>query len=266
MFMKIEEILEKIGKDVLSEETKKTISQAFTGAVDALVKERIDIEVKAALDKMDEEHVGKLHSLVEKIDTDYSGKLVQVVNSLNKNHAEKLKIVIEKYESMLKDEALKFRDQMIGEVSNYLELYLNKIVPSQQIAEAAENVKSKRLVEKMKKILAVDDEFVIQSISEAVKDGKSTIEDLQKELNEALKENIRINQDLKKANAALILEKKCADLPEKKSNYVMRLLGDKTPQEIEENFTYVVEMFERDETEESVQATDQAKQKWYLLW
>ena len=49
-----------------------------------------------------------------------------------------------------------------------------------------------------------------------------------------------------------------ANLPDKKRAYVSKLLAEKSADEIEQNFQYVVEMFERDETEQAEVITEQA--------
>ena len=45
-----------------------------------------------------------------------------------------------------------------------------------------------------------------------------------------------------------------------KKEFVTKLLNDKTPQYITENFNYVVEMFEREESETSTKLVEEAKQ------
>ena len=55
-----------------------------------------------------------------------------------------------------------------------------------------------------------------------------------------------------------MLEKKTADFDDIKKKYVVRVLAEKSPEEIDENFNYVVEMFERDEAEEAEVLTEKA--------
>ena len=53
-----------------------------------------------------------------------------------------------------------------------------------------------------------------------------------------------------KAEAYVVLEKKTAEMPVAKKQFVTKLLCNKAPQYIEENFSYVVDMFERESQEE----------------
>jgi len=256
--MKITEILEKIGKEVMSDEIKQAISESFNGAVEGLVKERVAIELKDQVLKIDEDHSAKLQTLLDTIDEDHTKKLEDLVKKIDENHANKLKTVVQKYETMLKEEAEGFKNKMVDEISNYLDLYLDKTVPQAQISEAVSNISAKKSIEKIRNMLAVDDDFVTKQISEAIADAKTSVDTLKGDLNETLKENITLAQELKKANSALLLEKKTAGLPDKKKAYAVRLLSDKPTEEIEENFQYVVEMFERDEKEKAEVITEKA--------
>jgi len=257
--MKINEILDKVGKDLMNDETKKAITESFNGAVESLVNERVEIVVKDAVQKIDADHSEKLQKLLDTIDEDHTKKLGDLVKRIDENHVGKLKNVVTKYEGMLKEEAEQFKETMVSEISNFMDAYIEQAVPQKQINEAVENISAKNTIEKLRNMLAVDDDFVTKHVSSAVSDAKIVVDDMKNELNEAMKENIRISQELKKASSALLLEKKTSGLPDKKRSYVTRLLSDKTPEEIDENFQYVVEMFERDEKEKAEVITEKAK-------
>ena len=257
--MKINEILEKVGKDIMSDETKKAITDSFNSAVDALVTERAELAVKDAVQKIDEVHSEKLQKLLDTIDDVHTSKLEDLVKKIDENHTNKLKDVVTKYETMLKEEAEGFKETMVSEISNFIDTYLEQAVPQKQIAEAVENLSAKNTIEKLRNVLAVDDEFVTKQVSSALADAKNVVDSAKNELNEAMKENIRLSQELKKTGSALLLEKKTTGLPDKKRSYITRLLSDKTPEEIEENFQYVIEMFEREEKEKAEVITEDAK-------
>jgi len=258
---KIKEMLEKVGKDVLSAETKTVLAEAFDTAVNELVTERVKLEVDSALQKLDEDHTQKLIKLLEAVDLDHTEKLKKVVAKIDEDHAGKLQSVVGKYEGMLKEEAVKFRDALVSEVSNYMDLYLDKTVPARQIAEACEATAAKRMISDIKKIVSVDESFINDNIKEALEDGKQQIDTLRGELNEAIKENVKLNQDIKSAKTELMLEQKTIAFPKEKKDYVMRVLKDKSPDYITENFDYAVEMFVRDEKDAVSIITEQAKKE-----
>jgi hypothetical protein len=163
-----------------------------------------------------------------------------------------LKQVIEKYENNLNDEAKDFQERLVEEVSNYLDLYLDKAVPTNQISEAVENIRAAKQLNEIRKIVGINEEFIDSEIKEALTDGKQTIDSLRTELNQALKENADLNHKLNKAEATMLLEQKTADMPSVKKNFVSRLLKNKTTSYIEENFNYVVDMFDK-ETQNEVE-------------
>ena len=256
--MKFKEIVDSIGKDVLTEETKKSILESFESSVNEKVTERVKLEVDEALRQLDESHSTKLQGLIEAIDGDHTNKLKKLLEKMDLDYGKKMQEVIAKYETMLETEAINFREQIVNEVSNYIELYLDKTIPVKQISEACENTQSKKMIEEIKKIVAIDEGFITDNIREALTDGKAQMDILRKELNEAVKDNIKTKQELKKSSAELVLEKAILDLPDKKKAFVKRVLKDKDAEYIKENFSFVVEMFERDEKEQTEVITEQA--------
>jgi hypothetical protein len=247
--MNIKELIQNIDPEIISEETATAVAEAFNRAVDEKVQTRVELEVKNALIKIDEDHAAKLQKLIEAIDTDHTNKLQQVVDSINENHAQKLRTVIRKYDKLVEEKAQQFSSKLVGEISNYLDLYLEKAVPSLQLEEAVANTYAKNTLQKIKQLISIDPEYINENVKNALTTGKKAIDGLKAQLNESIKDNIRINQELKNAKATLVLENKTKDLPQRKKEYVLRLLSNRDAQYIEENFNYVVEMFEKDERE-----------------
>jgi hypothetical protein len=261
---KIQEVLKGMSGDgVLTEDSLNEIATVFEEAVESkateMVGERVEIEIQTALTQLDEDHSAKLEKLLEAVDADHTAKLKAVLGKIDENHTDKLKNVVNKYEKLLKENAVQFRDQLVEEISNYMELYIDKMVPAQQIAEAVENTAAKRQLDQVKKIVSVNEEYINDNIREALQDGKSMIEESRKDLNEALKENVRLSQDLKNVKSQLILEKKTSEYPDSKRKYINKILCEKSPEYIEENFNYVVEMYERDEQDDVEILAEQAK-------
>ena len=253
--MNIKDLIKNIDPDVITEETATAIAEAFEQAVQEKSKAQVDLQVQNALLKVDEDHAVKLQKLIDAIDIDHTNKLQKVVSAINENHAIKLKKVLKKYDSLVEERAQQFSSKLVGEISNYLDLYLEKTVPSFQLEEAVENVYAKNTLAKIKKIISIDPEYINENVKEALTTGKKAIDSLKSQLNEAVKDNIKINQELKNAKATRVLEEKIKDLPLRKKEYVSRLLGNKDASYIEENFNYVVEMFEKDELESAETAT-----------
>ena len=137
-----------------------------------------------------------------------------------------------------------------------------KNLPKDQISEAVQNIKAVKQLAQIRQIVGISEEFVDSEIKEALVDGKKTIDSLRAELNESLKENAQLNQRANKAEATIVLEKKTADMPSAKKQFVTKLLSNKAPQYIEENFSYVVEMFEKEAQEEVDEIKESVKRQF----
>lgn len=256
--MNIKDLIKSIDPNVITEETATVIAEAFERAVDEKTRERVELEVQNELEKLDESHAAKLEKLVKAIDIDHYNKLQQVVEHINNDHAAKLARIIKRYNRSINERAQHFSNKLVGELSNYLDLYLEKSIPSLQLEQAVANTHARNMLDRIKKIISVDPEYINEGVKEALVTGKSTIDKLKGQLNESIKQNIKINNDLKMARSALVLEQMTHNLPQRKKEYVHRLLGNKDADYIEENFNYVVEMFEKDELESAEYATNTA--------
>ena len=261
----IKNILSEQFKDLVTEETLNTIEEAFNLAVEEKAKAKIELEIENVkqrvdesygekleqlIEKIDTDHTAKLKKLVEAIDIDHAAKLQKLVKGIDKKHTSMLKKVVEKYEGQVAEEAKTFQARLVEEVSNYLDLYIDKALPKQQIAEAASNVRAAKQLDQIRQIVGISEEFVDSEIKEALVDGKHTIDTLRTELNQALKESAELNHRANKAEACILLEQKTSDMPNAKKQFISKLLGNKAPKYIEENFQYVVEMFEKQSQEE----------------
>lgn len=273
----IKNILNEQFKDLISEETLNTIEEAFQQAVDEKSQEKIQLESENLKQKLDESYTSKLEMVIEKIDTDHTAKLKKLVEAIDTDHAVKLQKlikgidqkhtqmleqVVEKYEGDMAEEAKGFQERLVEEVSNYLDLYIEKSVPTEQITEAVNNIRAVKQLAQIRQLVGISEEFIDNEVKEALVDGKKTIDSLRAELNEALKENAQLNNRANKAEASIVLEKKTADMPSAKKQFVTKLLGNKAPQYIEENFQYVVEMFEKETQEEVDEIKESVKSQF----
>ena len=259
--MNLKAILENLDKSVISEETATAIAEAFETAVKETVESRITLQIESALAKQDDEHAVKLENLLEAIDTDHTGKLTMVVNTINEDHTAKLNKLVSFYRNAINEKASTFSEKVVDDISNFLDLYLDKVIPQQQIAEAVTNVTAVKTLERIKKAISFDPSSLNEDVKSVITLGKGKIDDLQNQLNESYKENLELNEKVKSLNATVILEKKTKGMSSSKKDYLSKLLSDKSPDYIKENFNYVVEMFEREENESSVTLVQEAKTK-----
>lgn len=274
--MSVKNILSEQFKDVITEETLNVIEEAFQQAVQESVNQKIGLETENVKNKLDEEYTAKLQDLIEKIDTDHTAKLKKLVEAIDTDHAVKLQKlvkdidkkhtgmlqqVIEKYERELKKEAQTTQENLVEQISNYLDLYIDKAIPQKQINEAVENIRAVQQLKQIRQIVGINEEFIDQEVKEALIDGKNTIDSLRAELNATLKENVDLATKANKAEAYILLEKKTAEMPAAKKAFVSKLLKNKNPEYIEENFSYVVEMFEKETQQEVEEAKEEIHSK-----
>lgn len=251
----IKTILKEATQDLLSEEVLKEIENAFN----ASVSERVQIHVTKALTEQDEDYSKKLEQLLEAIDADHTLKLNKVVEAIDASHTEKLKAVISKYTAALQDEAKKFKNDTVDNISAYLEAYLDETVPSQDIQAAIKNKKALAVLEQIRNILGVDAALAKESVRDAIVDGKHQINEASQKLEAATKELTVLKEKLAVREAELTLEKKTAGLPPRKKSYIEKVMKGKNAQFITENIDYAVSLFDKTEKERLQNIKEEAK-------
>ena len=227
---------------IVSEEVLNEIEQAFNTAVE----EKASLQVEAALVQQDEEHATKVQQLLEAIDDDHTEKMNRVVSAINENHSQKLQMVIEKFNQDLNESAGGFKQNLVENVSNYLDLYLEETFPADTLQEAVDNKRAQSVLGEMRKMLAVDMALATESIKDAVKDGKTQIDEANSQLENVVSENVKLKEELTNIKSEALLEKMSQNLPEVKKNYVKKVLGNKDEQFITENFDYTIELFDKE--------------------
>lgn len=237
----IKDFLKDIPKDLLSEDTLKSIETAFN--------DRVKIHVEKALTQQDELYAEKLQTLVEAIDSDHTRKLNKVVEAIDKNNTTKLKTVIKKYEKDLNGGASTFKESLIDTVSNYLEVYLEEVVPTADIKQAVKNKQAYTVLAGLRKTLSVDSALMSNSIREAVLEGKSMIDVGNSKVVTLTTENSKLKAELNKFKITAFLENKTVNMSPAKRVFLKKMLSDKTSTFIQENFDYTSKLFDKKESE-----------------
>ena len=254
----ITNLLKEATKDLLSEESLKAIAEA----VEKKAEEKVQLAVEAALVKQDEEYAVKLEQVLEAIDADHTEKLDKIVAridethtakfqhalaTLDESHSAKLVQLVKLYENALQVEAKNFKDTLVDQLSNYIDLYIDKAIPAEQIREATENARSRKIVNEVKRLVGLSDEFVNESIKEALVDGKSQIDEANNRVTELEKQLKLVTEKAAYAEKQLFLEKKLENFPTSKKEYMHRVLSEKSLTAIKENFEYVSQMYDKKE-------------------
>lgn len=233
--------------ELLTQETLDAIQEAFDKSVESKADDLAGLRVEKALVEQDEDHAEKLEKLLEAIDKDHSSKLNKVIQAINENHAHKLQQIVKKYSSDVVEEAGQFKDDLVTRVSNYLDLYIENAIPTKDIAEAVKNRKANEQLNEMRKFLAVNFALSQDSIKDAIKDGKRQIDESSQVQQKLAKENEKLKIQLVNEQRDKLLAQKTKGLPAQKAKYINRVFQDKPVDFINENFDYMLKMFEKTE-------------------
>ena len=248
--MKVKNILPDQVKDLLTEDSLNTIETAL--------QEKTSLLIETALINQDELYSQKLQQLMKAIDKDHTSKLKRVVEAVDISNARKLSTVVKRYEKEINKNAKTFKNTLVESISDYLEEYIDEAIPKDAIVEATKNKTALSVLTNLRKVLAVDAALMKESVKEAVQDGKTQLDTLSEQVTKLERENKILKESYLKTKADLILEEKTSDLPDKKKEYIKKVLGDKTPKFIEENFDYTLRLFDKKEKEKISQLKDEA--------
>lgn len=252
----IKETLKTTTKDILSEDALGEIEEQFNAAVE----KRAALQVEAALSVQDEDHADKVQKLLEAIDEDHSKKLERIVEAINENHHRKLQAVIKKLSGDVDGDALNFKNTLVENISNYLELYLEEVMPEDTLKESVTNKKALYMLGELRNMLGVDMAMSKATIKNAIADGKNQI-DTANQLNESLtKENDELKEKLKNTKSSVTLETMAKELPSKKQKYLQKVLGGKSEQFIKENFQYTLDLYDKEVERQTAEIKAEAEQ------
>ncbi len=238
-----------MNNELLPKELQEVLTEDSVNAIETAIKDKVELSVEAALTNQDELYAEKLEELVAAIDKDHTDKLKRVVEAVDTSNATKLIQVVKKYEKEINEDASNFKETLVESISDYIEEYIDEAVPVQAIEEATKNRTAAEVLSNLRNVLAVDSTLMKESVKGAVMEGKNTIDELTARLNEVEKENNLLKEAYNTTQSDLFLERKTSGLPEKKKEYLTKVLGDKSPTFIKENFDYTARLFDKKEQE-----------------
>lgn len=238
-----------MNKEELPKEIEEVLTNESVEQIENAFKEKLELSVEAALMQQDELYAEKLEKLVVDIDKDHSAKMQRVVEAVDKNNASKLANVVKMYEEQLNEGAAEFKETLVESISNYLEEYIDETIPAEAIMEATRNKEAINVLNNLRNTLAVDSSLMEESVKTAIVEGKTEMDELKAEIAELKKANETLTESYNEAKCAALLESRCAKFNDKKSAYLKKVLSDKSPRFIEENFEYTARLFDRKEKE-----------------
>ena len=239
-----------MNKEELPKDIEEVLTNESVEAIENAFKEKLELSVEAALTQQDDLYAEKLETLVASIDKDHATKMERLVEAVDTNNAKKLAQVITKYETELNEGAVEFKETLVESISNYIEEYVDEAIPAEAILEATRNKEALNVLHNLRNTLAVDSSLMAESVKSAIVEGKSEIDELKAEIAKLKEANTTLNENYNEAKSAVFLEARTAKFTEKKAAYLKKVLNDKTPRFIEENFEYTARLFDRKEKEQ----------------
>lgn len=243
--MNIAEILKQAG---LPEESLTQIQEAFDVQVEAKLGERLELEVKSALTKQEEDHKEILKKVFEAAETKRKDDLAQQ----ERKSVAGLKQLIEKHQKDLTEAAAEFRNQLEEQISDFLDEHLTAVIPNSILEEAARNNNARKILQRVREIASLDETLVKENVRKAILEGKALIDKQAKQLSAA-------EQRAVIAEAALLLEQKTRSFPQDKKQYFTSMFANRSSKFITENFAHAEKMYARGERRDADTEFEQAK-------
>lgn len=257
--MNIKQLLENIDNETLSEDSKAEIQTVFESIVQEKVTASVDEKVTFALKEQDDSHAEQLNRLIESIDSDHSEKLTKLVQRLDEDHTAKLEQVVAHYEKTLSEDARNLSESLQANISSFLDMTLDELLPKNLLQEAVQNRKALEMVDQIKEVISFDPEFINDNIKSALIEGKDKIDSLRSDLNDVLKENVKLSTDRGRFEAEAVIGQCTASLPTEKKQFITESFKGKSAEYIKENYNYALKMFERREQ------VERSKEKNFII-
>ena len=154
--------------------------------------------------------------------------------------------------------------KLAEELDNYLDCYIDEVLPKKVIVDYDEMQKLRTLHESLKDMLLVNDSAVeekVESIKESMAketdELKSKVKDLESKLNESMKKEISLNKRLDESKAREMIGEKIKDLPILEAKEMKKRLAGMTSKEVEKNFKTILESVEEEIKDQQIQNEDE---------
>lgn len=239
----LKSIFESVDKEILSEDTLNAISTLIESKIDSTVQARLELEMESVIKSQYDKFKVVSEKAVAAIDKDHTAKIKFVHKTMTEDFNQKLLTIHEGYKKLITETAKKDRDSLVESVDEFLDLYISKNIPKNEIEEAARNKYATKAIEEARKVLGVDEKFISENIKEALVDGKRQLDSLRME-------NIQYKKKEAIKESRNILMEKTANLPVDQAKFVRSRLEGKSAEFIKENFKYVVDMYDRNSKKE----------------
>ena len=190
--------------------------------------------------------------VTEKLDAEYKELFESILKHMNENAEVSSKI-------QNKINEMKVVEELSESVNGFLDEHVEEILPKKDIVDYERMQKLEQIHESLKNMLGVEimnveggNKELVEGFEKEKADYSKKIEELQKKLDESVKENKKVSKILDSLKAQVLLESKTKNLPEREAKLIKESFKGASSSEINMKFKTVLES-----VRESVE--DQAK-------
>jgi hypothetical protein len=207
------------------------------------------------IQKLDE---NEQEAIKEKLETLIDLKAKEAVKEMLQAEKDKL---IEQYEE--KFDA--YKEDITSKFSNFVDEILDEqmTIPDKVLEFARKGELYSDLIEQFKVRLGVDEGLLDEEVKALLKEAKTEIQNLRKQLDSSISEKLEVKGDAQELAAELYIRQKSDGLTVEQSSHVMQMLeGVKDRNEIDRKFEIIVEAYKgKDDDEDDEDDEDEKKKK-----
>lgn len=240
------------GAGVKLNESQKADLDSFILAIESKMAQQKETAIKATK-KIVTEH----------LESQYKN----VFESILKHQAENAKLASKVQQKIT---SIKASKKIARKVNDYLDLYVESVLPKKTIVDYDRMRKLEALHESLKDMLVVDEDSVQakktqlqESFNFQKKNLETQIAKLQAKLDSSIEKNLKLNRKIDSFKAMELLESKTKDLPDYEARQVKKRLAEASTIEVEKRFAKVLESVQDemkiDEKEEEASIEEEVK-------
>ena len=179
--------------------------------------------------------------VTEKLDAEYKELFESILKHMNENAEISSKI-------QNKVNEMKVVEELSESVNGFLDEHVEGILPKKDIVDYERMQKLEQIQESLKNMLGVEimnveggNKELVEGFEKEKADYSKKIEELQKKLDESVKENKKVSKNLDSLKAQVLLESKTKNLPEREAKLIKESFKGASSSEINMKFKTVLE-------------------------
>ena len=199
--------------------------------------------------------------VTEKLDAEYKELFESILKHMNENAEVSSKI-------QNKINEMKVVEELSESVNGFLDEHVEEILPKKDIVDYERMQKLEQIHESLKNMLGVEimnveggNKELVENLKKEKTEYSKKIEDLQKKLDESVKENKKVSKNLDSLKAQVLLESKIKNLPEREANLIKESFKGASSSEINMKFKTVLESVRESVEDQSQIQSNEDEQK-----